>query len=45
MDTETAKVKQKGTETEETDGRSRRVAVWLLDSSVQVGWAVKAQQR
>lgn len=28
-----------------TDGRSRRVAVWLPDSSVQVGWAVKAQQR
>lgn len=45
LDTETAKVKQIGTETKETDGRSRRVAVWLLDSSVQVGWAVKVQQR
>lgn len=41
----TAKVKQIGTETKETDQRSRRFAVWLLDSSVQVSWAVRARLR
>lgn len=45
MDTETAKVKQIGTETKETDQRGRRFAVWLLDSSVQVSWAVRARLR
>lgn len=45
LDTETAKVKQIGTETKETDQQSRRFAVWLLDSSVQVSWAVWARLR